>query len=151
MSSDQLEGNKMDVDTETSNVELVQQPALSLEGKALTQMIRESDTIDWVRVDRFDAMAAELIDLHTCSLSLEGNLLTLSEGGTAKLNGRKVKHVGQGVCVQNNTIGIDRDSKKQTKTITTQETREFARRCLQSSLDNEPLVLGTGQPRIGKT
>lgn len=133
--------------------------SLSQNGKNLRTTFSDGDTVNdgglrWRRWMSFDAVATELVKLHECSLTMaQVPWEELDPGFFLTKDGHKVTHVGQGVFVQDNTHPVDPDSRVNPKTITTQETREFAMLCLETSLNatKKNLVLGTGQPRIGKT
>jgi hypothetical protein len=100
-------------------------------------------------------LATELLALHQGSLELEalGGQLTLNQTSTSG----KVKHVGEGVFVEQNTIAIDPDSAKSSpyccRTITRRDQREVARLAIET-VDNPvnfPKVTCVGQAGTGKT
>ena len=136
----------------------VTRPTISTNGLAITREFLRNGAIDdditWRRDVGMNALASEMIDLHLCSLSIEARYDTWTSipiGHEKSHKGRTVTHLGQGVFVQENTIGIDPDSRNHDpRTITTCEIRSFALRCLEAS-EKKALVIGTGQPRIGKT
>jgi hypothetical protein len=146
--------------------QLVQRPPPSQNGQQLSQNFSTKgddvlDVVQWQRSTDMEKLAMECIDLHQCSLTLDQMALgeeeldigekisvTCSDGNH---HTRTVKHLGQGVYVQNNTLGVDIDSTKNSTTITTIEMRKFAIMSLGPLLLEKGLVVGTGQPRIGKT
>ncbi len=93
--------------------------------------------------------AAELLELHACSLELEaqGDKLDV---GVCSSNGL-VEHVGQGVFIEHNTVGVDVESRKHPKTITRSESRDVARHMLGlTQLKERGTQLGvqSGQRRV---
>ena len=63
------------------------------------------------RREGLGAMAAELVNLHACSLKMEQVRWDYLEiGAKVSQGGSTVEHVGQEVFVQGNTYGIDPDS-----------------------------------------
>ena len=136
-------------------------PAASQAGRLMTETfssedgVKDNTKVGWDRAEEYDSFASELIDLHACSLQMEQAYSVegaeLPVGKKISRNKRTVTHLGQGVFVQDNTIGIDPDSQRHPKTITTEEIRCFSRHCLDNSTDDYSLVIGTGHPGIGKT
>jgi hypothetical protein len=139
---------------------------MSREGLAITDLfvhrnnpdviVNDRIALAWERDRNKDLYAQELIDLHRCSLVLEDEYSNNSElavgrtiPSTNNINSN-VRHLGMGVFVQSNTLGIDSDSELYPQTITTSEIRYFSRLCLEASTSTK-LVLGTGHPGIGKT
>ena len=170
----------------------VRRPPLSEHGQALANEFvdkdrivfgTEPDDIKWRRDKHLDKYAAELLVLHEGSLELEARdeearqaqeegdggdkgkvpkqaPLGLDVGATSS-NGR-VTHVGHGVFIEDNTLGIDADSVKYPKTITRKESRDVARYAidlLQVTTNRWSKVVPTGlarvavvgHPGIGKT
>lgn len=130
----------------------VERPTLSINGQ--TNGCDDSSAISWHRYVEGDSMAKELINLQKCSHELEQYpWMDLPTGFIQRCEGSEVEHAGQGVFIQNNQHGIDPDSRLDQRTITTVETRTFSSLCLETTMDprNTPLVLGTGQPQIGKS
>ena len=90
--------------------------------------------------------------LHEGSLEIEQRLKNLVEGedlpvGCTSQNG-SASYLGSKVICEHNTIAIDWDSLKNPKTITTAETREFSRYCIDQVLNESPYFVGTGQAGI---
>ena len=138
---------------------LVNRPVLSASGKRLKAFfLQNKDVISWRRAKELDKVAAELINLHRCSITM--HKISESRPSTdlrislhMTCNGSSVTHMGEGVFIQQNQYGIDPDSDIQPWTVTTKEIRYFALLCLKVTLAENfhNLVLGTGQPQIGKT
>jgi hypothetical protein len=120
--------------------------------------VNDRSSFHWHRQTNFDLYAQELINLHRCSLALEEQYnnsnreLPVDATVTAASNSScNVRHLGVGVFVQSNTLGIDADSRLHPQTNTTPEIRYFAKLCIETVVSQTSLVLGTGQPGIGKT
>ena len=122
----------------------MQRPALSEHGQALVAEFVDSvdfitkngksiaqefaSSLSWKRDKRMELYAAELLELHAGSLELEAHGDALAVGACST-NGR-VEHVGLGVFVEHNTVGVDEDADESPETITRNESRDVARDAL---------------------
>lgn len=95
-----------------------------VDGERIRRENGKNDRVVWGRDEHMDLYAAELLELHAGSLELEvqGDELQV---GARSANGL-VQHIGQGVFVEHNTMGIDTDSDYNSKTITRKGTRAVA-------------------------
>lgn len=135
-------------------------PSLSVAGQKLfTRFVKDGEitnearAVEWFRAQEMDAYADELLVLHGGSLELEDRRATTGlQVGEKSSNGR-VKHIGEGVFVERNTIAIDPNSKVSLPTITRPDQRETARLAVSTVDDprNPPKVTVVGQAGIGKT
>ena len=122
----------------------MQRPEISKYGQALAaeyvdderiHLDGEDDGGDWDRDERMDLYAAELLELYAGSLELEAQGDELPVG--IRSTNERVEHVGEGVFIEHNTIGVDVDSGKYPKTVTRAETRAVVRDAL-ALVDLEP-------------
>ena len=81
----------------------------------------KSDSVDWRRDERLDLYAAELLELEAHWGEIEGGDCCTNEC---------IEHVGKGVFVEHNTMGVDADSKKMPQTILWDESRDAARHAI---------------------
>jgi hypothetical protein len=123
---------------------LADRPRLSVDGQRLAHkfgkgdIVSDTNRLTWERTTHLDEFATELVDLHRCSRTLEqiGSWEHLPVNCDISCNNSRTQHLGQGVFVEDNQLGIDPDSERSPKTITTVESRKFAMMCLESALDN---------------
>ena len=107
------------------------------------------DDVNWKRIVHYDSLAKELVDLHA---ELR-DALTEGGGNSSAAQGKNhlVEHLDNGVYVQYNKYGLDRDAAKVLPaTIIREESRSIVHYAL-DALRSEFAVCVTGHPGIGKT